>query len=201
MKFINITRDAVVVIDDEDYERISRHRWALNPEGSGYAIRKGAKRRGEKRTVAMHQEIMHAPPGSLIDHINGNGLDNRKSNLRFADTQKNSFNKAKAKGTYTSKYKGVFQRGGENKWTARIKYNDHHVELGEYESESLAAAVYNYAAAVFFGEFRRENKGPEIPELDDTVRRNVFGRCNRACQRRGWSLSTDEYRNSYEQYA
>lgn len=197
MKEIQITRGAVAIVDDEDFERINSRKWALNPEGMGYAVRKGSKRCGEKRTVSMHQEIMYAPSGSIIDHINGNGLDNRKCNLRFANVQKNAFNKRKAKGPYTSKYKGVFRRKNKTKWTARIKYNDHHIELGDYPDEALAAAVYNFAAAIFFAEFRHENIGDEIPELPLEMQIKVFGRCKRAAERRGWYINTPAYRYYY----
>ena len=83
MMEIPLTRNATAIVDDEDYDRLMEHAWELNPEGLGYAIRKGSKRRGEPRTVQMHREVLRVSEGMQIDHINGNGLDNRKQNLRW----------------------------------------------------------------------------------------------------------------------
>ena len=88
MKEIPLTQGAVAYVDDEDYERINAKNWSINPQGAGYAVRKGVRNLGEPRTVEMHREILSAPRGTIIDHINGNSLDNRKCNLRFCDTQK-----------------------------------------------------------------------------------------------------------------
>lgn len=86
MKVIPLTRGKYTIVDDEDYERLMQHSWAWVPStnsksGMGYAVRKGSKRRGEPRTVQMHREILHAAEGSIIDHLNRNGLDNRKSKV------------------------------------------------------------------------------------------------------------------------
>lgn len=195
MKYIPITRNAVVIVDDEDYERINSRKWELNPEGRGYALRKGNKKRGEPRSVQMHREVLNAPPGTVVDHINGNGLDNRKCNLRIADTQKNSFNKRKAVGNYTSKYKGVFKRSGCDTWTARIKFNDRHIELGgSYKSEEYAAAIYNFAARVMFGEFRLENTSPLIHELSLKEQMRIFAVCEKYIEKYGWYVDTETYR-------
>ncbi|MCH4007806.1 MAG: HNH endonuclease [Eubacterium sp.] len=194
MKRIQLTRGAEAIVDDEDYERLTRRKWAFNPEGVGYAVRKGSKRRGEPRTVQMHREVMHAPDGSVIDHINGNGLDNRKKNLRYASTQQNAFNKRKTNIPCTSSYKGVFMRTGNNKWTARIRYNGRRVELGKYTDEKVAASVYNFASRIFFGEYRRENTGPGIRELSHDFQTDVFNRCQRYIDRYGWYVDTETYR-------
>lgn len=193
MKFIPLTLGKTAIVDDEDFERISLHRWAFNSQG-GYAVRKGCKRKGEPRTVQMHREILHAPKGCQIDHINGNGLDNRKANLRIADVQRNAFNRGKPNVPCSSQYKGVFRRKNKPSWYARIKYCDRHVELGAYSSEALAAAIYNYAARIFFGEFRRENSSDEIPVLSVEDKQKVFKKCQRAAESHGWYINTDEYR-------
>ena len=164
MKEIKLTRGQVAIVDDEDYERISKHNWAVHPQRAGYAVRKGNKKRGEPRTILMHREVLNAPRDAQIDHINRNSLDNRKCNLRLATVQKNAFNRAKPNVKCTSRYKGVFQRKDQKSWSARIKHNDRHIELGRYKEEAYAAAVYNYAARILFGEFRCENEDALIPE-------------------------------------
>lgn len=199
MREIELTRGKYAVVDDEDYERINSHSWAAvpNPYGGVYAVRKGSKRKGEPRTIQMHREILNAPKGSIIDHVNGDGLDNRKSNLRFANTQKNSFNRKKPNLDSTSRYKGVLQRKGSTNWIARIKFNNRHVELGTYGDEAYAASVYNFASRIFFGEFRRENVGPEIPELSCIEQNRLFLQCQKYIERYGWYVDTKAYRSFY----
>ncbi|MCR5369982.1 MAG: HNH endonuclease [Clostridium sp.] len=194
MREIELSRGTTALVDDEDFERISLHSWALNPQGN-YAVRKGNRRRGEPRTVQMHREVLNPASGVQVDHINGNTLDNRKENLRLVDTQKNAFNRAKPNVPCTSVYKGVFRRKNKPNWQARIKYNDKHIELGTYVKESYAAAVYNFAAAIFFGEYRRENVGAEIPSLADADKLAVYRKCKRAIQKHGWYVDTEAYRS------
>lgn len=197
MRKIELTRGAFALVDDEDYARIAKSSWAYNPQGVGYAVRKGNKRRGEPRTVQMHREVLHAPCGVQIDHINGNGLDNRKSNLRYANTQKNAFNRGKPNVPCSSQYKGVYRRHNSPTWKAHIKYNARHVELGSFGSEELAAAAYNFAAKVMFGEYRRENMQEEIPDLTYKQKTDIFGKCRRKAEKEGWHVDTKTYRSFY----
>ena len=204
MKVIPLSRGQFTIVDDEDYDRLMAHSWAWVPgsgsSGSpGYAVRGGNKKRGEPRTIQMHREILNAPPGVQIDHINTNSLDNRKENLRFADTQKNAFNRNKPNVPCTSIYKGVMQRKDQTNWIARIKFNERHVELGTYADEAYAAAVYNFASRIFFGEYRRENVGDEIPELNLIQQYKVYLQCRKYIERYGWYVDTETYRFFYDQ--
>lgn len=187
MREIPITRDRIAIVDDEDYERIASHSWALNPQGTGYAVRKGSKRRGEPRTVQMHREVLGVEQGTIIDHINGNGLDNRKANLRIADTQRNAFNRWKPNIPCTSQYKGVIARKKGPSWHARIKYRNKCIELGAFREEAYAAAAYNFAARVLFGTFRRENQN--VGELTRADKELVLGRIQRVASQRGWDVT------------
>ncbi len=199
MKQIKLTRGRFALVDDEDYEKLMKFSWAFNPEGLGYAVRKGNQRRGEPRTIQMHREILDMvcdkTKNKIIDHINGNGLDNRKSNLRFANTQKNAFNRKKPTGDFTSKYKGVLKRKNKPGWIARIKFNDRHIELGTYEYEELAAAVYNFASRIMFGEFRRENKPTELGELSIELKIQVYNQCKKYIERYDWAVNTPVLRS------
>ena len=203
MKTIQLTRGKQTIVDDEDYERLMKHSWAWVPptgslSGPGYAVRKGSKRRGEPRTVQMHREILHAPAGKMVDHINLNSLDNRKENLRFATLQENGFNRPKPVMKCTSVYKGVLARRNnprKNGWTARIKFNGRHVELGRYWTEEQAAAAYNFASRVFFGRYRHENDGVE--ELSSEQQRALFLRAKGYIERYGWYVDTETYRSFY----
>lgn len=193
MKEIELTNGKVALVDDDDYEKLILHKWQLYPYGSCYAVRKGSKRIGEPRTVRMHREIMNAPKGIQVDHINGNGLDNRKSNLRFANTQQNAFNKEKRNINCTSKYKGVLQRKGSSTWIVRIKFNNRQFHLGSYKSETYAAAVYNVASRIMFGVYCRENQGKEIPVLSNQEEYLVFLKCDRFITKYGLCINTITY--------
>lgn len=199
MKQIKITRGRYALVDDEDYERLTKHQWALNPEGNGYAIRKGNKHKGEPRTIQMHREILELVKdkdrNKIIDHINGNGLDNRKCNLRVVTIQKNAFNKVKANGSYTSKYKGVLKRKNKNGWIARIKFNDRHMELGTYYDEELAAAVYNFASRLMFGDFRKENVSNSIFELSIELKIEIYNKCKRYIEKYNWQVNTEQFKS------
>ena len=206
MKIIPLTRGKETIVDDEDYERLIKHSWAWVPptgslSGEGYAVRKGSKRRGEPRTVQMHREILNAPKGSVIDHINIHSLDNRKANLRYANNQKNAFNRPKTLVPCTSRYKGVFQRSNPDNpvkpWTARIRFNDRRIELGTYEDEKTAAAAYNLASRILFGDFRHENRG--VGELGQLQMGTVLKKIKRYIDHYGWCVDTVAYRFFYEE--
>ena len=198
MKTIKLTRGKFVIVDDEDYESLMEHSWAWVPSTSsnqnpGYAVRKGNKRRGEPRTVQMAREILDAPKGVMVDHINLNTLDNRKENLRFASCQQNGFNRPKPDMPCTSRFKGVLRRRNKTNWMARIKYNGRHVELGNYESEETAAAAYNFASRIFFGRYRHENEGVEELPFHEKVR--IYEIAERYIERYGWYVDTETYRS------
>ena len=98
----------------------------------------------------------------------------------------------------TSVYKGVFQRKKHvpyGIWTARIKFNDKHVELGTYPTEEMAAAAYNFASRIFFGEYRRENEGVE--ELPASTKQKLFEKAERYIERYGWYVDTEFYRSMH----
>lgn len=193
MKEISLTLGKVALVDDDDYERIVRHKWQFYPYNAGYAVRKGSKRNGEPRTVRMHREIMNAPKGVQIDHINGNGLDNRKSNLRFANTQQNAFNREKPSVNCSSKYKGVLKRRDDSNWVVRIKYNNRQFHLGTYQSETYAAAVYNVAAHIMFGSYCRINKGSDIPALSFQAEYSIFLKCEKYISKYDLHVNSEYY--------
>lgn len=106
MKRIPLTQGRSAIVDDADYEALTAHSWCLsNCSGICYAVR-GCKIEGKHHTVLMHREIMEAPKGMLVDHINGDGLDNRRCNLRLVTDSQNHFNQRKRKKVTSSKQKG-----------------------------------------------------------------------------------------------
>jgi hypothetical protein len=156
VKKILLTQGYSALVDDEDCDELSKHRWhILKLHKSIYAVRRGKK--GETTTVRMHLQIMRAMPGQMLDHINGNGIDNRKINLRFCTHSQNHANALKTNGNKTSKYKGVDWHKRDKKWRASIRINYRKIHLGYFTNERDAAIAYNTAARILFGEFARLN--------------------------------------------
>jgi hypothetical protein len=104
----------------------------------------------------MHRYIMKVPKGLVCDHINHNGLDNRKSNLRICTRQQNTYNQRSQKGG-SSKYKGVDWNKRQKKWRARIYYKRKFYYLGYFDNEVDAAKSYDKKAKEFFKEFACPN--------------------------------------------
>jgi hypothetical protein len=157
MKFIILTNGHKAIVDDEDYDHLKQYNWyAFKPYKITYAVRKG--KRGERLTVRMHRQIMQVTKNQTIDHINGNGLDNRKINLRLCDASTNQANMRSTYNKKTSEYKGVSWNRNEKSWVSQIQYQKRKFFLGYYKSEKEAAIAYNAAARVLFGEFAHLNK-------------------------------------------
>ena len=101
----------------------------------------------------MHREIMDAPAGLYVDHINRNGLDNRRPNLRIVTPQQNSWNTRLGIGRGRSKYKGVSQDKDVRKWRASICIDKKLKHLGYFTDEKQAAEAYDKAAKKHRGEY------------------------------------------------
>lgn len=145
------------LIDCGDLDVVRRYvNWfAYRPKGVWYVAAKEARTRG---TVIMHRLIMGDPTGTDVDHINGDGLDNRRSNLRACTHQQNTWN-ARPRGGRA--FKGtVF---GSGRWRAGISPNGRRIYLGGYDTQEDAAAAYNVAAARLYGEFAWLNAVPAAP--------------------------------------
>ncbi len=162
MKTIPLTRGKYAIVDDEDYERISKHKWyALKGKHTYYAVREislgGGTRKNRQRTfVLMHREILNVPQGMDTDHENHNGLDNCRSNIRICSSMQNSQNARKRKGC-SSRYKGVHRAEQIKRWRAVIYNNKQKISLGCYGTEEEAALAYDKKARQFFGEFANTN--------------------------------------------
>lgn len=162
MKGIKLTQNKVALVDDEDFEMISNLTWhAIKTSYNFYAvngIRLGEDKK-QVRQIFMHRLIMNCPDGMVVDHINGNGLDNRKENLRICTTSQNLMNRGKSL-VNTSGYKGVYRSSNKNslnKWRARIILNKKSINLGYYETREMAAIAYNEGALKYHKEFANLN--------------------------------------------
>ena len=159
IRYIALTRGKFAIVDAEDYERLSQYRWfCLSCQWGFYAARNSRKNESDKRrTILMHKEIVSAPDGFLIDHINNNSLDNRKSNLRPATPSQNICNRRLSKAGCYSQYRGVTWDKRKNKWMAHITHEKKSIFLGYFNSEIDAAHAYDQAAIKYHGEFARLN--------------------------------------------
>jgi len=101
----------------------------------------------------MHRQVIHIPKHMVCDHINRNGLDNRKPNLRPATVSQNLCNRAKRKTKTRSKYKGLEWDKTQRRWKARIQLNGKKINLGSFTNEIDAAKAYDKAAKKLFKEF------------------------------------------------
>lgn len=146
---ILIIKNHKIIIDDEDYNKIKKYKWYVYKNNNCfYTISE------TKPGIRMHRLIMSAKKGQIVDHINRNGLDNRKCNLRLCSIAENSRNKKKPK-TNTSGYKGVSFKKSHNKWQATIKVNKKIKHLGYFDNPKKAYHAYCKAAKKYHGEFAR----------------------------------------------
>lgn len=154
--------DKIVLIDDEDYKKVKALNWSITfVRGNWYAIH-SLWRDGKSEQIKMHRFIMsESDPKIKVDHINHNGLDNRKSNLRRATTPENTRNTGPTKRNRTG-YKGVYHAPGGKvqKYGARIKVMGKTYFGGYFNCPIEAAKKYNELAKIHHGEFAYLNKIP-----------------------------------------
>lgn len=155
---IPLTQGKFALIDKVDFELVSQHKWFAVKMGNYWRSTSNRKRKlgGKKAIIYMHRLIMNPPKRLMIDHINGNGLDNRRSNLRICTTAENQHNQHARQGG-SSRYKGVDWKKRNKKWQVRISVNCKHIHLGLFDNEIEAAHVYDQAAVKYHGEFANIN--------------------------------------------
>lgn len=148
---INLTNGKYALVDDEDWEQLSQYKWSHQ---NGYAIR--SKRISKDKVIQfkMHREIMNAPNDYFVDHINGDGLDNRRNNLRLCTNQQNQYNSKKSVKN-TSGYKGIHWRKNRNSWVVRVSADGVRHFIGMYKDINDAIVARNIAMKRLQGEFAR----------------------------------------------
>ena len=155
---IMLTRCMFAIVDVDDFEQIGPFRWqACNVSGDKWYARRTVKIGGIPRAIYMHRAILNPPYELEVDHIDGNGLNNRRSNLRICSRGKNAQNQRKTRGT--SQFKGVYWNGRVGRWHASIQGNKARHHLGFFTNETDAARAYDAAAIELFREFARPNFG------------------------------------------
>jgi hypothetical protein len=142
----------VILVDEQDYDELIKYSWHIKANtNTSYAVRNKTIN-GKRTKVYMHRSILQAKDGQVVDHRNGDGLDNRRTNIRLCTREQNNRSVSKRR-TNTSGYKGVTWHGQRKKWQAYIKFNGIKKSLGLYINKHVAAQAYNVAAKNYHGEF------------------------------------------------
>lgn len=155
-KIIYGSKNEEIIVDPEDYDRLVKLNWNCY---TGYArtFRRRKEEGGKFRGTLMHKMILKAEKGLVTDHINGNKLDNRKSNLRICTPRQNSCNR-KIGCQSKSRFLGVTYHKRDNRFQASIRTGKERLYLGYFKTDIEAAMAYNEAAQKYHGEFARLNK-------------------------------------------
>ena len=154
LRTVPLTRGLVSIVDPGDYDDVMSHGpWYASAGGANrYARKQRPRQGGRQRPLTIHTFLTG---WDFVDHINGDGLDNRRVNLRPANIQTNNWN-ARLRRDSTTGLKGVAVER-EGVWRAHIRHHGRRIHLGMFPSPESAARAYDEAAVALFGEFARTN--------------------------------------------
>lgn len=148
MRIIKLIQGATATVSDEDYDRLASYRWKLLKDGE----RSYAYREDNGKLISMHQDVLGAKAGYVIDHRDRDGLNNTRRNLRYATRAQNRANSTRIKSaTSSSRFKGVTLIPA--RWVARIKVDGKSTKLGTFRTEEEAGEAYAAAARRLYPEF------------------------------------------------
>ena len=159
-KEIKLTQGQYAIVDADDYEGLNQWKWYAHKkktEHTFYVDRFASIGRNKREMVSMHRLIMSLQngDGKQVDHIDGNGLNNQRSNLRLCTRSQNNMNCRARKGT--SKYKGVSWVKRDKRWLAKITHSGKLIYIGQFMCEDDAAFAYNKICKKLHGDFARLN--------------------------------------------
>ncbi len=161
-KTIELTNGGCCTVDAADYEELSRYRWSgsARPNGKTYVVRY-EYRAGTRDTIYLHRHILAPAKAEIVDHIDGDPLNNSRSNLRITDRAGNARNRQKGKAfksrPLSSPYKGVTWDRHASSWKAQITCSGMNHHLGRFKQPLEAARAYDRRAAELFGDFALPN--------------------------------------------
>lgn len=158
MKRIPLTQGKFALVDDNDYERVNKHKWRARKDCRTWYALTNVRENGKIKTIYLHRFIFENPDSKIeIDHIDHNGLNCQKNNLRKCSRAQNAQN-TQTRLNSASGYKGVRWHTIGKKWQARIRVNGKLKSLGLFSDPVEAAKAYNKAAIKQFGNFAYLNK-------------------------------------------
>lgn len=156
MKEIKLNQGKITIVDDEDFERLNQYRWIVNANKKNIYVRRYTGLiNGISKYVLMHREIVNAPKHMQVDHINGNSLDNRKTNLRLCSNKQNNYNKKNPNKSNKLKIKGVYFHNKKKKFIAQIQIDKKNIHLGQFNVLGDADSAYRKAEDKYYGKFSR----------------------------------------------
>lgn len=162
MKLLDISTpkhpNTFTMVDDEDYDFLNQWKWCAYHSGNTNYAKRSVQKNNIRHDILIHRLLLGVSGAAFVDHINRNGLDNRKENLRVCTISENGMNCAKPSRQLTSKYKGVYFHKRKGKFNAKIKKGGKNIHLGTFTNETDAAIAYNSAARELFGDFARINE-------------------------------------------
>lgn len=152
---IPITRGLVTRVDEEEYARFTKGKWQalIGTSGKVYAYRKTSRKEGPRRIEYLHRLVMNAGPGEQVDHRDGDGLNNQRSNLRLCTNQQNGANRGKTRVNQSGRKGVIIMPSG--RLQAIVRFNGKNIYLGIYDDLDVAANAYLKKAKELFGEFAR----------------------------------------------
>lgn len=154
MKTIPLSQGKYAIVDDEDFPAVSRFKWSAVKDKMTFYAHRQFKIDGRRKVVKMHSFILGC--SDLVDHKDGDGLNNRRCNLRLCTPHQNGTNRRKQLNT-SSRFKGVAKIDRDGGYSCTIGKDGKKFWIGTFKSEEDAAIAYNVAAQLFFGEFARLN--------------------------------------------
>lgn len=162
MKEIPLSQGKVAIVDDVDFEVLSRWKWNAYQSKTGTWYAKRYSRVGPRtyREIRMHRQILRLGFGRdvLVDHRDGNGLNNQRENLRRCSEAQNQQNSTVSRHKTNHNFKGVWFHSARGLWRAQIGINGRNRFIGHFLTQEAAALAYNEAAKIHFGEFARLNQ-------------------------------------------
>lgn len=157
MKEIKLAKGLITYVDDEDYEYLNQFKWSAQKHHNTYYVKRAIPNPNGKGQIwiKMHREIMQTPKDLEVDHIDNNGLNNQKHNLRNCTHAENGRNRLPNKNNPLG-LKGV-RMVGSGRFIARIRINQKDLYLGTFDTPELAGQAYNQASKIYHKEFAKPN--------------------------------------------
>lgn len=157
MKLIPLSQGLFTKVDDDDYDWLMQWKWCATKSGNTYYAKRSKRTGGSwsvKKSIFLHAEIVKPSKGNVCDHINRDGLDNQRHNLRECTPKENAYNK---RPYGYSKYLGVSYEKDRNKWRGNICHDGKKIRSPRFKTEIEAAIWYNIQAKELHKEFANLN--------------------------------------------